>query len=106
MNPRPGEVWLADLGFAAKSRPVIIVSRFDSDPPRALALYVPITTQYRNSLYEVELPKLSFLHQKSFANVQGLGSLPYVRFERMIGQLPEGVVNQVKRALAFALDLT
>ena len=106
MNPRPGEVWLADLGFAAKSRPVIIVSRFDSDPPRALALYVPITTQYRNSLYEVELPELSFLHQKSFANVQGLGSLPYVRFERMIGHLPEGVVNLVKRALAFALDLS
>ena len=33
MNPRPGEVWLADLGLAAKSRPVIVVSRHDSDPP-------------------------------------------------------------------------
>jgi len=105
MNPRPGEVWLADLGLSAKSRPVIIVSRFDSDPPRSLALYVPLTTQYRNSPYEVEMPNLSFLHQKSFANVQGIGSLPYVRFERKIGQLPESVLSQVKKALAFALDL-
>lgn len=27
MNSRSGEVWLADLGLAAKTRPVIIVSR-------------------------------------------------------------------------------
>jgi mRNA interferase MazF len=29
MNPRPGEIWLADLGLAAKTRPVVIVSRED-----------------------------------------------------------------------------
>jgi mRNA interferase MazF len=45
MNPQPGEVWLADLGLAAKTRPVVIVSRGDPDPPRALVLYVPLTTQ-------------------------------------------------------------
>jgi mRNA-degrading endonuclease toxin of MazEF toxin-antitoxin module len=28
---RPGEIWLADLGLAAKTRPVMIVSRFDPD---------------------------------------------------------------------------
>jgi mRNA interferase MazF len=44
MNPQPGEVWLADLGLAAKTRPVVIVSRDDPDPPRALVLYVPLTT--------------------------------------------------------------
>ena len=36
MSPQPGEVWLADLGLAAKTRPVIVVSRFDPDPLRAL----------------------------------------------------------------------
>jgi mRNA-degrading endonuclease toxin of MazEF toxin-antitoxin module len=35
MNPRPGEVWLADLGLAAKTRPVVIVSRYDPEAPRA-----------------------------------------------------------------------
>ena len=43
MNPQPGDVWLADLGLAAKTRPVVIVSRPDPDPPRALVLYVPLT---------------------------------------------------------------
>ena len=47
MSPRPGEVWLADLGLAAKTRPVVIVSRHDHDAPRALVLYVPLTTQNR-----------------------------------------------------------
>jgi mRNA-degrading endonuclease toxin of MazEF toxin-antitoxin module len=56
MPPRPGEVWLADLGLAAKTRPVVIVSRDDPDPPRALILYVPLTTQNRQSPYEVVLP--------------------------------------------------
>jgi mRNA-degrading endonuclease toxin of MazEF toxin-antitoxin module len=45
MTPPPGEVWLANLGFAAKTRPVVIVSRHDPDPPRALVLYVPLTTK-------------------------------------------------------------
>jgi len=45
MSPRPGEIWLADLGLAAKTRPVVIVSREDADPPRSLVLYVPLTTQ-------------------------------------------------------------
>ena len=82
MNPLPGEVWLADLGLAAKTRPVVIVSRSDPDPPRALFLYVPLTTQNRESPYEVALPRLRFLDHDSVANVQGLGSLPKARLER------------------------
>jgi mRNA interferase MazF len=82
---------MADLGFAAKFRPVVIVSRHDPDPPRALAIYVPITSQNRASRYEVKPPKLRFLHQKdSVANVQGIAALPTV---------------EIKRALAWTLDL-
>ena len=76
MRPQPGEIWLADLGLAAKTRPVVIVSRQDPDPPRALVLYVPLTTQRRNSPYEVPLPRLS-----------------------------AEVMERLKDALAFALDL-
>ena len=105
MNPQPGEIWLADLGLAAKTRPVVIVSRQDPDPPRSLVLYVPLTTQRRNSPYEVPLPRLPFLDRESVANVQGLGSLPTVRLERKIGKLPNNVMERLKNALAFALDL-
>ena len=105
MNPKPGEVWLADLGLAAKTRPVVIVSREDPQPPRALVIYVPLTTQNRNSPYEVVLPKLRFLNKDSIANIQGLGSLPKVRLERKLGELPSNVMEDIKIAIAFALDL-
>jgi len=105
MSPQPGEVWLADLGLAAKTRPVVIVSRQDPNPPRALVLYVPLTTQHRLSLYEVPLPRLTFLDRDSVANVQGLGSIPTVRLERRLGRLSSDVMAKLKRALAYALDL-
>jgi mRNA interferase MazF len=105
MNPQPGEIWLADLGLAAKTRPVVIVSRHDPDPPRSLVLYVPLTTQRRDSPYEVPLPRLSYLDRESVANIQGLGSLPTVRLERRIGRLSAEIMERLKDALAFALDL-
>jgi len=105
MSPNPGDVWLADLGLAAKTRPVVIVSRFDSDAPRALVLYVPLATPNRNSRYEVGIPRLSFLDRESFANVQGWGSIPTIRMERRLGRLPVAVTADLKAALVFALEL-
>jgi mRNA interferase MazF len=105
MPPHPGEVWLADLGLAAKTRPVVVVSRDDPDSPRALILYVPLTRQNRQSRYEVVLPRLPFLDRDSVANVQGLGSLPTLRLERRLGKLPDDVMVKIKRALTFVLDL-
>ena len=105
MNPKHGEVWLADLGLAAKTRPVVIVSRDDSDPPRKLVIYVPLTTQNRGSAYEIPLPKLGFLRQDSIANVQGIASIPTARLERKLGTLPDATLHAIKEALVFALDL-
>ena len=105
MSPRPGEVWLADLGLAAKTRPVVIVSRHDPDPPRALTIYVPLTTQNRGSRYEVALPKLAFLREMSVANVQGIASLAVTRLERKLGEVPADVLAQIREALAFATGI-
>jgi len=105
MNPQPGEIWLADLGFAAKTRPIASSPATILNPPRSLVLYVPLTTQRRDSPYEVPLPRLPFLDRESVANVQGLGSLPTVRLEHKIGKLPNSVMERLKDALTFALDL-
>jgi mRNA interferase MazF len=72
---------------------------------RALVIYVPLTTQYRGSAYEVEIPKLPFLKAVSFANVQGIASIPEVRLERKPGVIPARVMADIRRALFFALDL-
>jgi mRNA interferase MazF len=106
MSPHPGEVWLADLGLAAKTRPVVIVSRHDPEAPRALVIYVPLTTQNRGSKYEVELPKLPFLRETSVANVQGIASLVVARLERKLGGVPPETLHQSREALAFATGLT
>lgn len=102
---KPGEVWLADLGLAAKTRPIVLVSRDDPDAPRALVIYVPLTTQNRGSQYEVVLPKLRFLNKDSVANVQGIASLPIVRLERKLGELTEDTMQQIRAAILFALDI-
>jgi mRNA interferase MazF len=96
---------LADLGLAAKTRPVVIVSRYDENPPRVLAVYVPLTSENRGSEYEVEIPKLPFLRSEGVANVQGIGSLPIKRLERRLGVLPPQVMDRIKKALRFLLDL-
>lgn len=43
MNFKSGDIWLADLGLTAKTRPVLIVFRHDPEAPRALITYVPPT---------------------------------------------------------------
>jgi mRNA interferase MazF len=105
MNPKPGEVWLADLGLAAKTRPVVILSRDNPQAPRALIIYVPLTTQNRGSQYEVPLEPLPFLREQSVANVQGVASLPRARFERKIGSLSPGALAKIKHAVALALEM-
>lgn len=105
MTPKQGEIWQADLGLAGKVRPVVVVSREDPDPPRALFGYVPLTTQYRESEYEVEIGKLPALSKRSYAKVQGVGSLPRPRLLRRLGRLNAEKMEQVKKALRFFYDL-
>jgi mRNA interferase MazF len=77
LSPEPGAVYRVDLGISGKARFFVVVSRRDDDPPRALALCVPITTQNRESDYEVPLPRVRFLREQSYANVQGLQATQY-----------------------------
>jgi mRNA interferase MazF len=105
MKAKPGDTWLADLGLAAKVRPVLVISRHDPDAPRALITYVPLTTQHRGSRYEIPIGQLSFLDTASVVNIQGIGSLIEPRLERKLGQLPTELMAKVKEAMRFALEL-
>lgn len=105
MTPAPGEVYLADLGIGGKVRPVLVVSRADPDAPRALTLCVPLTTQNRGSAYEVELPRVRFLRERSFANVQGLASFRYDELGGRLGQFESAALDRVRVALRYILEL-
>ena len=105
MNPRHGEVWLADMGMVAKTRPTVVLIVDNIDAPRALLIHVPITRQNRGSELEVPLGHLPFLDSDSVANVQAIGSLPSVRFEKRLGILPDKELKMVKTALIKACGL-
>jgi mRNA interferase MazF len=105
MNPNIAEVWLADLGLAAKVRPVVIMSYDDPDAPRALTIYIPLTRQNRGSAYEITLGHIAWLANESVANVQGIGSLPRSRFEKRLGVLPKADFLKIQHALIYACKL-
>ena len=99
MNPKPGEVYKVDLGFAGKVRFMIVVSRFEADPPRNLALCV------RGSRYEVPLGGRRPFSEPSFANVQGTTAVEYHELGRYLGAVPSSTLEQIRAALVYALDL-
>lgn len=105
MNPRHGEVWLVDMGMAAKTRPAIVLIADNLNAPRSLIIHIPITKQNRGSELEVPLGHLRFLDPESVANVQGIGSLPTVRFEKKLGSVTEAELKAVKAALVKACAL-
>lgn len=105
MTTKPGEVYRVDLGCGGKVRMMLVVSREDSNPPRAISLCVPITSAFRGSLYEVELPSRPFLRMKSYANVQGLQAIQHHEMDGPIGTFFGNAMDDVRAALRYSMDL-
>ena len=105
MTTKPGQVYRVDLGASGKVRMMLVVSREDDDPPRALSICVPITSAYRESEYEVELTGRHFFRVKSYANVQGIQAVQHHEMNGPIGTVPDSDLGAVKDALRFAMEL-
>ena len=105
MKLAPGEIHLVDLGMVGKVRPAVVVSRYDPDAPRAIAICVPLTTRNKSSRYEVALGRLKFLDKESWANAQGLTSIEHPKFLRHLGNVSRVQLGEIKEAIRFALDL-
>ena len=93
------------MGMAAKTRPAIVLIADNLNAPRSLVIHIPITKQNRGSELEVPLGHLPFLDKESVANVQAIGSLPSVRFEKRLGVVPPADLEAVKKALMKACAL-
>lgn len=105
MTTKPGEVYRVDLGVGGKVRMMLAVSREDSNPPRALCICVPITSAYRGSPYEVELPSRPFLRIKSHANVHGLQAVQHHELQGPIGTFYGKAMDDVRAALRYAMEI-
>ena len=105
MTRKPGEVYIVDLGMAAKVRPMVIISREDPSAPRALSICAPITSSNRGSKYEVPIGKPRFLSVEGYVNVQGIQAVQHHELQRKIGQLSQENMIEIRNALRFALEL-
>ena len=105
IKAKPGEVWYADLGVAAKSRPVLVLTSPDADDARHLIVVAPLTSQIRSAKGEVLLGRIKWLPKLSAVNVQGLASFHPSRLAHRMGILDQQQLEKVKQALRELLDL-
>ena len=102
-NPSRADIWLVDLGYAAKVRPCLVVSIPALDQDRALVTLVPHTTSPRGSRFEVTT-NVKFLRRGVF-DVQNLITIPHAKLIRKLGILLPDEVSAVEDILRFWLDL-
>ena len=103
MPPRRGEVWLFDLGMAAKTRPVLVVSIDYGDSDRAIVTVVPHTTAIRQSRFEISV-NVPFLRPGAFL-VQGVSTYPKTSAIRRLGVVRPDQMEAVANGLATWLGL-
>lgn len=102
-EPRRGEVWMVDLGLAAKVRPCLVVSIPAHGEDRALATVVPHTTSARGSRFEVSI-EVAVLRAGVF-DVQSLVTIPHAKLVRKLGTLRAEQLSTVEAALRQWLAL-
>lgn len=96
-SPTRGDVWLVDLGMAAKVRPCLVLSiPADDDNDRVLTTIIPHTTSTRDSRFEVS-SNVRFLKPGAF-DAQNIVTIPTVKLIRRLGRLPDTQMTRVERA--------
>lgn len=98
-----GEVWIVDLGLAAKVRPCLILSVPFSDQERSLVTAVAHTTSIRGGRFEVPVhPR--FLKAGVF-DAQNLVTIPEARLMRRVGALRSEELSSVEKSVRAWLGL-
>jgi mRNA interferase MazF len=103
--PQPGEVWFIDLGMVGKRRYSLVLAA-RTDARLALASVVLITTQFEDTPYEVTLPRVQWLRDQSYINVQSIQPVKFTEFIRKApGKFDARVISEVEAALKRWLKL-
>jgi mRNA interferase MazF len=98
-----GELWLVDLGYLGKVRPVVVASIPFLDHERTLCIVVPHTTSVIGTRFEVSVqhPALA----AGVFDVQQTAAVPAIKFVRRLGQLNSGQIQLLDAKLAQILGL-
>jgi len=102
---RKGEVWWARLQPPAGRRPVVLLSRNEAYAVRIAITVAPLMTTIRGIPVEVPLDEKDGLPKACAVNLDSLLTIPKSYLESKISQLSSAKLEEVHRALKFALDL-
>lgn len=102
-NPQRGEVWLADFGYAAKTRPALVLSISVLDEDRALATMIMHTTSVRGTRFEVAI-NVRFLRKGAF-ECQNVTTISHAQLLRKLGTLTASQMQPIEDAVRQWLGL-
>jgi mRNA-degrading endonuclease toxin of MazEF toxin-antitoxin module len=103
--PQRGEVWFIDLGMVGKPRYALVLAA-QTDARLALASVVLITKQFEDTPYEVTLPRVPWLREQRYVNVQSIQPVKFTEFVRKApGRFDARVISEVEAVLKRWLKL-
>lgn len=102
-QPKRGDVWIVDLGLAAKVRPCLLLTDFPADDELALVTVVPHTTAIRGNKWEHVCEK-NFLQRGAF-HLQQVQSVSIAKLVRRLGGLDNDEMAWIAEALRRRLSL-
>ena len=113
MNPRRGEIWLADLNPTIgaeirNTRPVIVVNS-DEIGVLPIRLVAPITEwkdAFEGNIWHVKLEPdfANGLAKPSAVDTLQLRGIDMVRFVRKVGEVPLSIMNLIVMAIAAVIE--
>jgi len=98
-----GAIWLADLGYHGKIRPILLLSVPPGPMERALVSYVIRTTAARGTAYEI--PHHAPGMKPGVFDAQGIGTTDRSHLIRRLGRADATTLVQVEAAVKAWLGL-
>jgi mRNA interferase MazF len=99
-----GEIWIIDLGLAAKTRPAVVLSVQFRDNEKAVVTYVARSLQKRGGRFEIPHHALHFV--PGVFDAQNIGTVPTTKLIRRVGLLSEQELARVEAAVKAWLGFT
>lgn len=85
-SARPGEIWIVDLGMAAKVRPCLVLTPAADGDELDVYTVIAHTTALRGVRWEISIPKPGLDPEGAF-DVQRIATVASVKLERRLGEL-------------------
>ncbi|MGH7953053.1 MAG: type II toxin-antitoxin system PemK/MazF family toxin [Limisphaerales bacterium] len=101
---KPGDIWIVDLGMAAKVRPCLILTSQPRGDDLDVFTVVAHTTAIRGNQWEISIPK-PFLNDDGAFDVQRIATVASVKLERKLGKLSRPEMDSILDRLAKRLGI-